>query len=76
MRGADSGLEENRRLALALLKEVNAAFAADADPAAVAGVNAAVAKAAEVLIHGSGENQKRNGRENPKCYLHRNPRSA
>ena len=76
MRGADSGFEQNRRFAFALLKEVDAAFAADAYPAALTGVNAAVAKAAEVLIHGSGENQKRNGRENPKYYVHRSPRSA
>jgi hypothetical protein len=59
MRGADSGFEENCRFAPALLKEVEAATAADVHQAALTGVNAAVAETAEVLIDGSGENEKR-----------------
>jgi hypothetical protein len=76
MCGADAGLEKNRRFALALLIKVNAATAADIHIVAVTGVNAAIAEAAQVLIHGSGESEKRNGRENPKNNVHRPPKTS
>jgi len=76
MCGADSGLEENRRLALALLKKVEAATAADRHKVTVTGVSAAITAAAEVLIYGSCESEKRKARENPKNDLHRTPKTS